>query len=847
MISGFQVALKNTIDVIAPPATPIQDFTYHWKQLMNFYASHKSNCKLTIECTGIPQHLDCLVDILLDEEKNDDNPGPCLEYLLQHKLLDWLATLANVESPPGMRLVCLLFFRKLLSHTKFPLLHQSAVYGPVQRLISLCSGTIPSAIENEEVKFLLTLCFLVCRYPHLTNIVNVSSNVSHETNMAMKNDSERMDIHSVTYIPAKKQNAPNALFQPLNTQAITLINPNLFACDHQRRRSICSDKFKYDVLKKYRKHNSKISNRKISVRSNESTSSRDTENSSMCSSPVLQKPSQYIANLDTVINQSNLDNCDKESDINSSSLHDVDGKLKDFEDLRIDMSDDGGNYEVNSKKQSLSISPALDTSNSLLLDALISYLNTADNTVRVRACEGIMILASLEDSNFARTMAESDLSIVITTRLENLFNLIPAHVDPAEIDDIDVTWGLDSPLWTNEKKFPGCRQVAAYFMWVDYCNQLIKEAHPHVAHSLAKNIRLLFFEKVLAPALADHHVLLITSLVTETLRKITAPVFDTEVGYWIVGEQRDPVIAEVCSTSIHERLIENCYTDCNDLTLETLKLFEEILDKRNEHVLHCMMLSYLSSRGYYDSGAADSAIASWSDEEDEREREKKGALDFSREQSHSRTLAPSNIHRIVNCFLSLMPRQLQTDPGEDNYERYMTDWEKQYTRVKMDCALFAWPLEAVSIDDSGSYDSRPEADHCSSRFYMGPFISMLLDKVINIPYQKYEINLQLTVVISRLALLPHPYLHEFLLNPLLPLTSGSKSLFTCLQKVIKQLVSEVTKTPKYKDILRETRKHLLEDCSQQIKENILYESVVITEEFCKELAAIAYVKYQHSM
>lgn len=286
-----------------------------------------------------------------------------------------------------------------------------------------------------------------------------------------------------------------------------------------------------------------------------------------------------------------------------------------------------------------------------------------------------MILASLEDSNFARTMAESDLSIVITTRLENLFNLIPAHVDPAEIDDIDITWGLDSPLWTNEKKFPGCRQVAAYFMWVDYCNQLIKEAHPHVAHSLAKNIRLLFFEKVLAPALADHHVLLITSLVTETLRKITAPVFDTgnisfinyyssiniilnmcvyklfsEVGYWIVGEQRDPVIAEVCSTSIHERLIENCYTDCNDLTLETLKLFEEILDKRNEHVLHCMMLSYLSSRGYYDSGAADSAIASWSDEEDEREREKKGALDFSREQSHSRTLAPSNIHRIVNWY-----------------------------------------------------------------------------------------------------------------------------------------------------------------------------------------------------
>lgn len=95
-------------------------------------------------------------------------------------------------------------------------------------------------------------------------------------------------------------------------------------------------------------------------------------------------------------------------------------------------------------------------------------------------------------------------------------------------------------------------------------------------------------------------------------------------------------------------MIENCYTESDDLTQETLKLFEEILNKRNEHVLHCMILSYLTARGYYDSTAADSAIASWSDEEDEREREKKGSLDFSHEQSHSRTLAPSNIHRIAN-------------------------------------------------------------------------------------------------------------------------------------------------------------------------------------------------------
>lgn len=138
-----------------------------------------------------------------------------------------------------------------------------------------------------------------------------------------------------------------------------------------------------------------------------------------------------------------------------------------------------------------------------------------------------MVLASLDDPSFARTMAKSDLARVVTNRLEHLFNSIPAHVDPAEIDDIGVTWGLDTPLWTNERKFPGCRQVAGYFMWLDYCDQLIKEAHPDVAHELARTIRLLFFERVVTPAISEHHVVLITALITETLKKTTSVILNT--------------------------------------------------------------------------------------------------------------------------------------------------------------------------------------------------------------------------------------------------------------------------------------------------------------------------------
>ncbi|XP_031370523.1 protein FAM160B1-like isoform X3 [Apis dorsata] len=826
------------LKVIAPPATPLQDFTYHWKQLMNFYVNHLTDCKVPIQTTGIPRHLDRLLEILLEEEKNENEPGPCLEYLLQHKLLDLLATLASAETPPGMRTVCLSFLRKLLGRSKYPLLHHTSIYGPVQRLIALCNGNPPSPIEVEEVQFLLTLCFLVCKYPHVTNIINDAPNIQRQ-NTTTKKNIERIEVEKVTYIPARRKNNNfNPLFEPLDTQAVTLINPNLFNSENDKRRSIDFN----------RSHNKVGTTRGSSSQSNGSISSRETENASQSSSPVIQK--EICGENSGVITSESQDYDVSQKNEDVALINEIDTHLQNLQDLRLD--GEYGNVYDDSHcldgDQSLLRSKTPEKSKCLLLDALLSYINTADNTVRIRACEGIMVLSSLEDISFAQMVANSHLTTLIPSRLENLFNAIPAHVDPTEIDGVDVTWGLDSPAWTKEKKFSGCRQVAAFFMWFDYCNQLIREAHPDVADALAKSIRVNFLEKIVTPSLAEHHVVLITALVTKCLKELTSTALCTEISYWLIGQDRGPEIPNVWTSPVLHRLIDNCFTDSDDLTLETLKLFEEMIEKRNEHILHCLVLVYLSTRGYYDNTAADSAIASWSDEEDEREREKKGSLDLSYEQSHSRTLAPSNIHRIVNCFLSLIPRYLQTDTDVNNYERYMADLERQYSTVLTDCSLMAWPLEAITVDDSASSDSRPEADHCSVRFYMGPFMTMLFEKVTNIPKQKYEVNLQLTVVISRLALLPHPYLHEFLLNPLLPLAPGTKNLFTCLQKVVKQLVNEVPKTPDHKQMLKETRERLLEDCSHEgEKENILFESVIVTEEFCKELAAIAYVKYHHSM
>lgn len=58
-----------------------------------------------------------------------------------------------------------------------------------------------------------------------------------------------------------------------------------------------------------------------------------------------------------------------------------------------------------------------------------------------------------------------------------------------------------------------------------------------------------------------------------------------------------------------------------------------------------MLFFYINTRGYYDGTAH--TIQSWSDEEDNRER-RRGSAD---DPIKSRTLAPSNILRVINQYV----------------------------------------------------------------------------------------------------------------------------------------------------------------------------------------------------
>ena len=57
--------------------------------------------KVSIDQTPLPRHIERLIDILVEEEQEQDAGdgaiGSCMEYLLQHRILETLYSLARTD------------------------------------------------------------------------------------------------------------------------------------------------------------------------------------------------------------------------------------------------------------------------------------------------------------------------------------------------------------------------------------------------------------------------------------------------------------------------------------------------------------------------------------------------------------------------------------------------------------------------------------------------------------------------------------------------------------------------------------------------------------------------------
>ncbi|NXW06955.1 F16B2 protein, partial [Fregetta grallaria] len=81
-----------------PSVDLLEAFTEHWKGITGYYLEATDE-SIPARQTDIPWRLKQMLDILVYEEKQRPvgEAGPCLEYLLQHKVLETLGTLGKAE------------------------------------------------------------------------------------------------------------------------------------------------------------------------------------------------------------------------------------------------------------------------------------------------------------------------------------------------------------------------------------------------------------------------------------------------------------------------------------------------------------------------------------------------------------------------------------------------------------------------------------------------------------------------------------------------------------------------------------------------------------------------------
>uniref|UniRef100_A0A3Q3ECL3 FHF complex subunit HOOK interacting protein 2 n=1 Tax=Hippocampus comes TaxID=109280 RepID=A0A3Q3ECL3_HIPCM len=694
MFSKFTSILQHAVEALAPSLPLQEDFVYHWKAITHYYIE-TSDDKAPVTDTNIPSHLEQMLEILSQEEleRESGETGPCMEYLLHHKILETLYTLGKADCPPGMKQQVLTFYTKLLAHIRQPLLPHINVHRPVQKLIRLCGDVLAAPTENEEIQFLCIVCAKLKQDPYLVNFF--------------------LEV----------------------------------GCCPQA------------VLPLWRGHPS---------------------------------------------------------------------VLPDF-----------------------------------VLGFCIRLSIVQDGRIVVKACEGLMLLVSLPEPAAAKCLTENtELCELLTDRLVTLYNALPPSMDPLDIETVEsINWGLDVYNGKEDAAmFAGKRPLISFLSWLDYCDQLIKEAQKSAASVMAKAVRERFFVGVMEPQLmqtSEMGILTSTALLNRIIRQVTSEALLQEMVRFLLGDESEAETpSTIAQNPVRHRLIEHCDHLSDEISIMTLRLFEQLIQKPNQHILHSLVLRNLEERNYLENkppeerepienGQPHDAVDLEEDPlfgDDLSPDSRLPSSDWlspspSHSPDHSKSEGKTEVHKIVNSFLCLVPDEAKSSYFVEGsgYDTYLRDAHRQFRDYCGICLRWDWRGSPKAF----------EKCNLELPFFEGHFLKVLFDRMGRILDQPYDVNLQVTAVLSKLSLLPHPHLHEYLLDPYVNLAPGCRSLFSVVVRVVGDLMLRIQRIPDFTPKLLLVRKRLLglEPEGITIDHVTLLEGVIVLEEFCKELAAIAFVKY----
>ncbi|XP_029466329.1 protein FAM160B1 isoform X2 [Rhinatrema bivittatum] len=685
MFTKLTSILQHAVEALAPSLPLQEDFVYHWKAITHYYIE-TSDDKAPVTDTNIPSHLEQMLDILVQEENERESgeTGPCMEYLLHHKILETLYTLGKADCPPGMKQQVLVFYTKLLGRIRQPLLPHINVHRPVQKLIRLCGEVLATPTENEEIQFLCIVCAKLKQDPYLVNFF----------------------LESKLKVPALRDTAGLPGDDPPRSEAFS-------TADSEQPEGACG--------------------------------AGGTEQTQREGRPPPPTDDRLLRGYPAGAS----------------------GKQ--------------ANQDYN------------------LVNSLLNLTKSPDGRIAVKACEGLMLLASLPEPAAAKCLTQHTcLCEVLTDRLTSLYNALAQSADPLDIETVEaINWGLDSYSHKEDASaFPGKRALISFLSWFDYCDQLIKEAHKTSAAVMARSIREQFFAGVMEPQLmqtSEIGILTSTALLHRIVRQVTSEALLKEIVYFILGEDREAeTLANINTHPLRHRLIEHCDHISDEISIMTLRLFEHLLQKPCEHILTNLVLRNLEERSY-----TEYKPVSQEDKDVVENGQIAGAVDLEEDPlftdlspdnvlsnpewlsasppaspEHHKTDGKTEVHKIVNSFLCLVPDEAKSSYQVEGtgYDTYLRDAHRQFRDYCAICVRWEWPNSPKAL----------EKCNMTTPFFEGHFLKVLFDRMGRILDQPYDVNLQVTSVLSKLALFHHPHIHEYLLDPYVNLAASCRSLFSVI-------------------------------------------------------------------
>lgn len=693
--------LGALLQQVVEPREASQDlqhsFIQHWKGVTQYYLE-TSDESCPARNTDIPWRLRQLLDILVYEENEfgtredpvdgessgpADNTGPCMEYLLQHKILETLCTLAKAEYPPGMRQQVLVFFSRLLTKVQRPLLHYINVHRPVQKLISLGGDTVGVTAHKEELQFLISICSKLEKDPSL---------LCHVL------ESER--VKSALSAAGEEEGAASSKHKPKQTLFKAVLR--LCLCQSQTGR------------------------------------------------------------------------------------------------------------------------------------------------VAVRAREALLgVLRAAQQEGPARLIAQSDLSQQVVQRLCELHSEIPLSTHPCDITAADGTdWRTEVSSEEYNAMPPEVCAVRRFLCWVEYCHCLLKESHEMIAVTIADAITDRYLRGILQEELlhvSELRILRSTAMLSAVLQRLTPSPLTQRLLSFLLGEDRGSEKRSDNAPQLRAQLIQRCNHLSDEISLTTLRLFEDVLQFPEEICMYNLVLRNLQSRCYLsavneEGRVQDSEAFEGTDELEEDPYFTDGFPDTGlrlNNGNQDRGTESAGTEQSVRSFLSLVPEEMKS--SNSGFDTYLQDALVQYRSCSQHTTLWGWPTspQPLSTGHSGQEE-----------FYEGLFLQVLLDRLGSILDQPYEVNLQVTSLLTRIALFPHPHSQEYLLNPFINLAPGARTLFSVLVRVVADLAQRSQRISNFQEMLLLVRRQLTgETPVGSLGHETLCKGVVVLEEFCKELAAAACVTH----